>query len=245
MSAGRLQLYDTRAACATAPRACSCGSRTGASCGCASSGRSRRRGQAARAESSRRTRRSRPSGPRRGPTRRVRGAAGGARRCTPCCATSTSSPASAARGSTRSCGARSSRRSSAATTSSAGRPSAARRDRRAPGGALEHYEQVLRSRCPTSCPAAAGPPPSGRAVPALRHDARGGPLRGLRDELLPGVPDGRQGPQGPPAVAAAEVAGSGSQSSRSFSCARRRRLFAVPSGTPVRRAISAQLMPPQ
>ena len=39
--------------------------------------------------------------------------------------------------------------------------------------------------------AAAGPPPPGRAVPALRHDARGGPLRGLRDVLLPDEPDRR------------------------------------------------------
>ena len=30
--------------------------------------------------------------------------------------------------------------------------------------------------------AAAGPPPRGRAVPALRHDARGGPLRRARDD---------------------------------------------------------------
>ena len=54
--------------------------------------------------------------------------------------------------------------------------------------------------------AAAGPPPPGRAVPALRHDARGGALRGLRDVLLPGRADRRPRAQGPAAVAAAEVA---------------------------------------
>ena len=47
---------------------------------------------------------------------------------------------------------------------------------------------------------------AGRAVPALRHDARGGPLRGLRDVLLPARPDRRARAQGPPAVAPAEVA---------------------------------------
>ena len=46
---------------------------------------------------------------------------------------------------------------------------------------------------------------AGRAVPALRHDDRGGPLRGLRHVLLPARPDRRARAQGPPALAAAEV----------------------------------------
>ena len=53
--------------------------------------------------------------------------------------------------------------------------------------------------------AAAGPPPRRRAVPALRHDDRGGPLQGLRDVLLPEGADGRARAEGPAAVAAAEV----------------------------------------
>ena len=54
--------------------------------------------------------------------------------------------------------------------------------------------------------AAAGPSQGGRAVPALRRDDRGRALRGLRHVLLPGRADGRQGAQGPPPFAAAEVA---------------------------------------
>ena len=52
----------------------------------------------------------------------------------------------------------------------------------------------------------AGARAPGRAVPAVRHGARGGLLRGLRDELLPARPDRRPRAQGPPAVSAAEVA---------------------------------------
>src|ERR671917_430883 len=54
--------------------------------------------------------------------------------------------------------------------------------------------------------AAAGPPQGRRAVPALRHDDRAGPLRGLRHVLLPRRADAGQGAQGPAALAAAEVA---------------------------------------
>ncbi|CAA9529817.1 MAG: Formamidopyrimidine-DNA glycosylase, partial [uncultured Solirubrobacteraceae bacterium] len=83
---------------------------------------------------------------------------------------------------------------------------AARGDLRAPGrrpgalrgaGGAPHPGQ--------DADAAAGPPPRGRAVPALRHDARSRPLRVLRHGLLPGGPDGRQGAQGSPPVASAEV----------------------------------------
>ena len=46
----------------------------------------------------------------------------------------------------------------------------------------------------------------GRAVPPLRDRAPGGVLRGLRDELLPALPDRGPRVRGPPALAAAEVA---------------------------------------
>ena len=48
--------------------------------------------------------------------------------------------------------------------------------------------------------AARGAPPRGRAVPALRRDARRGQLRGLRDDLLPG--------RARPTVACSRTAGS-------------------------------------
>ncbi len=51
----------------------------------------------------------------------------------------------------------------------------------------------------------ARPRPSGRAVPALRDHARGGVLRGLRDELLPAVPDRGPRVEGPPALTTAQV----------------------------------------
>ena len=47
--------------------------------------------------------------------------------------------------------------------------------------------------------------PPGRAVPALRDRPRGRLLRGLRHDLLPALPDRGPGPQGPPALAAAEM----------------------------------------
>src|ERR1700751_4988832 len=53
--------------------------------------------------------------------------------------------------------------------------------------------------------AAHRPPPQRRAVPALRRPPRGGLLRGLRDVLLPDLPDRGQAAQGPTAVEAAEV----------------------------------------
>ena len=73
-------------------------------------------------------------------------------------------------------------------------------------GAIEHYEQRHRAADPRQAAAAAAGPPQGRrAVPALRHDDRAGPLRGLRHVLLPGRADAGQGAQGPAPVAAAEV----------------------------------------
>ena len=75
------------------------------------------------------------------------------------------------------------------------------------GAALDHYEQVVGDDgARQGADAARGPPPAGRAVPALRHYARGDPLQGLRHVLLPAGADRRSRAQGPPAVAAAEVA---------------------------------------
>ena len=72
---------------------------------------------------------------------------------------------------------------------------------------IEHYERVVTLPIPDKLPM-----PleihrhAGRAVPALRRDDRGGPLRGLRHVLLPARPDRRARAQGPPALAPAEVA---------------------------------------
>ncbi len=138
---------------------------------------------------------------------RAAGRPGRAARCTRCCAISTSSPASGARGSTRSCGRRSCRRSSAATTSTpTRRRRCARRSSTRLGGAIDHYEAGPAAAAPGQAAAAAGgAPPPGRAVPALRHDDRGGPLRGLRALLLPAGPDRRARAEGPPALAPVEV----------------------------------------
>ena len=75
------------------------------------------------------------------------------------------------------------------------------------GRALAHYEEHLTLPDPRqAADAAARPPPQRRAVPALRRSARGGLLRGLRDVLLPHVPDRRQAAQGPAALTPAQVA---------------------------------------
>ena len=54
--------------------------------------------------------------------------------------------------------------------------------------------------------AAEGAQAPGRGLPALRHAARGDPLQGLRDELLPRGADRRPCPEGQAAVEAAQVA---------------------------------------
>ncbi len=75
------------------------------------------------------------------------------------------------------------------------------------GDAITHYEaDALASDPRQAADAAHGPPPQRRAVPALRRPARGGLLRGLRDVLLPDLPNGGQAPQGPPALPPAQVA---------------------------------------
>ena len=75
------------------------------------------------------------------------------------------------------------------------------------GRVLEVYEQRGPAPAAGEVPEAhARARAPGRAVPALRDRARGRLLRGLRDDLLPALPDRGQGPQGPPPVAAAQVA---------------------------------------
>ena len=76
------------------------------------------------------------------------------------------------------------------------------------GRVIDVYEEQVDAPAAGEVPQAdARARPPGRAVPAVRHRARGGLLRGLRDELLPARPDRRPGAQGPPAVAPAEVGG--------------------------------------
>ena len=71
---------------------------------------------------------------------------------------------------------------------------------------IAHYEQTLSAPDPRQAADAADrPPPKRRAVPALRRPPRGGLLRGLRDVLLPDLPDRGQAAQGPAALEAAEV----------------------------------------
>ena len=66
------------------------------------------------------------------------------------------------------------------------------------GRALDHYEEVIGETVPgQDADAAQGPSPHRRAVPALRHDARGRPLPRLRHDLLPGGADRRPRPEGP------------------------------------------------
>ena len=154
------------------------------------------------------TRRCRASARRRGRTRRRCASCSTRRaRCTPCCATSRSSPASAARGSTRSSTSRGSRRSSAATTCRTTEADALRAAMTGElGRVIDHYEAAVQLPLPGEVPQAdARARPPGRALPELRDGARGGLLRGLRHDVLPALPDGGPRPQGPPALAPAEV----------------------------------------
>ena len=83
--------------------------------------------------------------------------------------------------------------------------------RSSPGSGERSPTTSSRSSCRsrTSCRCRCGPSPQRRAVPALWERDRGGLLRGLRDVLLPDLPDRRQGAQGPAPVAAVEVTGAG------------------------------------
>ena len=125
---------------------------------------------------------------------------------TRCCATSARSPASAAPGSTRSSGRRSSRPSRRAPSSKTTRSSGLTTALHVLGDAIDHYEEVVGERSRTRCRCRSRSTARGRALPALRHDDRGRLLLRAPDELLPGGADRRQGAQGPPALAAAEVA---------------------------------------
>ena len=116
------------------------------------------------------------------------------------------SPGSAAPGSTRSSGRRASRPSRKArswTTTEVERLHAAlaragRRDRSLRGDAR-------RAAARQGADAAEGPQARGRALPALRHDDRGGLLLRAPDQLLPRRADRRSRAQGPAPLAAAEV----------------------------------------
>ncbi len=88
-----------------------------------------------------------------------------------------------------------------------GRAAAQPRPCRSLGDALAVYEEKVKLPIPDKLPLPLKVHrQQRRAVPALRRDDRGGPLRGLRHVLLPDGADGRARAQGPPAVAAAEVA---------------------------------------
>ena len=74
------------------------------------------------------------------------------------------------------------------------------------GRVLDVYEEQVAAPAAGEVPEAdERPRPPGRAVPALRDGARGRLLRGLRDELLPALPDRGPDPQGPAPLAAAQV----------------------------------------
>ena len=74
------------------------------------------------------------------------------------------------------------------------------------GRVMDVYEEKVAAPAAGEVPEAdARARPPGRAVPAVRDDARGRLLRGLRDVVLPAGPDGGPGPQGPPALSPAEV----------------------------------------
>ena len=74
------------------------------------------------------------------------------------------------------------------------------------GDAVAHYEQVVSLPIPDKLPMPLTVHRhQGGALPALRRSARGRVLRGLRDVLLPDLSDGGQGPQGPPPITAVEV----------------------------------------
>src|SRR5205085_8658772 len=92
------------------------------------------------------------------------------------------------------------------------RPRRGRGDRAARGGrrAPRRRDPPLRGGRDAADPrqaatAAPSSPSRWRAVPALRDDDRGGPLRELRPLLLPAGADRRQGAVGSPALASAEV----------------------------------------
>ena len=212
MSAGRLQLFDRpRRPARPHVAAARARSPTGASCACASSAPSRRRGQAAA-----RSRRSTPEeslarlGPEAWPAapadlgaaaRRSRGRCTRALRDQHVIAGIGRSWVdeilwSAQLSPFKRGGDLEPRSSSAAR----------RRSSRRSTAALEHYERMIELPIPDKLPMPlAVHRHEGEPCPRCGDDARRRQLRGLRDELLPGVPDRRPRAQGPPAVAPAEV----------------------------------------
>ena len=77
------------------------------------------------------------------------------------------------------------------------------------GAAIDHLRRDDRPGDPRQdADAAPGPPPRGRALPALRGDDRGDLLRGPHHLLLPGRAERRPAAHGPAPLAAAEVGGS-------------------------------------
>ncbi len=74
------------------------------------------------------------------------------------------------------------------------------------GDAIELYEEAVGpDGARQDADAASGAPARGRGLPALRRHAGGRPLRRAHHHLLPAGADGRQDPEGPPALAASQV----------------------------------------
>src|SRR5205807_2244386 len=81
--------------------------------------------------------------------------------------------------------------------------------------------------------AAARPPPRGRALPSLRHHPARRPLRGLRDRVLPHLPDGWARAQGPAPVAAAALTVPSAAAPLALACPMRsRRRHRSPASSP-------------
>ena len=194
MSAGRLQLWDKRASLRDRASRLLVRVADGRELRLRESGPSSERGRSCcRPPRWRRTRRSRRSA-----RRLARSAARGLRRAdraAPPSAFAASRPAriagSGGHGWTRSSGRSSCRLSRGPRTWTArrwrafGRVRGGTRARARPlrGGGRRHDPRQ-------DADAAQGPPPHRRAVPALRHDARGRPLPRLRDHVLPGGANG-------------------------------------------------------
>ena len=215
MSAGRLQLYDKRAG----PRDrtsrllvawCDGGDRGRGSCACASSAPSRPPGSSCCAPaSSTATRRSPSSAPRRGPTRRRSAELLDAPRPLHALLRDQRTIAGIGRSwvdeilwqaqlspykrgaDLDAAGVRAPARGASTRRSAARSPTTSRRS---------SCRSPTSCRCPCSVHRHEGEP-----CPRCGTTLRGGPLRGLRDRLLPRLPDRRARAQGPAALAAVEV----------------------------------------
>ena len=128
--------------------------------------------------------------------------------CIHCSATRPTSPESAAPGSTRSSGRRGSRPSEKAQIWIAARSSACTRRSACSARRSITTRRRSASSSPTRRPSRCGSPQArGRALPALRHDARGGVLLRAPDHLLPRGADRRSGAEGPAPLATTQIAG--------------------------------------